>query len=70
MVNNMHELVRTFGDARKLIDQVIQSSEVYSAEVENKDGEAILMKILPYVSGTDRIGAILNLVNLNRIRHG
>ena len=52
-----------------LIEQVIESGDVYMAEVENKTGQLVLLKILPYISGTDRAGAILNLVNLQEIRN-
>lgn len=51
-----------------LIHTVIESGDVFMTEIKNKTGHAILLKILPYISGADRVGAILNLVNLQEIR--
>lgn len=54
----------------ELLQEVVRSDRSYTAQVTNSKGEAILMKILPYVSVSDRRGAVLNLVNVHEISLG
>lgn len=54
-------------DLERRIIEVLDSGDTVSIKIETKKSETILLKIVPYVGGSTRKGAIINIIDLAAI---
>ncbi|MCC9642882.1 PAS domain-containing protein [Rhodopirellula sp. JC740] len=55
-------------DLPEQLEIVLRSGKKFIREVDTINGERILLRVVPYISGSSRKGAIINILDLNAFR--